>query len=91
MSHKYARGTCHTRTCFISAIWGEKRESCWKSGGGRVHRYTCARVGLADEVGFDALPHPNTWASLGNSSVDVVASVLGSRQSLIKLCEIYQP
>jgi hypothetical protein len=33
-----------------------KRESCWKSGGGRVRLYTWRRVGLADEVGSDAIP-----------------------------------
>jgi hypothetical protein len=31
-----------------------KRESCWKSGGGRVRLYTWRRTGLADEVGSDA-------------------------------------
>ena len=31
-------------------------ESCWKSGGGRVRLYTWRRAGLADEVGFDAMP-----------------------------------
>jgi hypothetical protein len=37
---------------------GEKREgeSCWKSGGGRVRLYTWRKAGLADEVGFDAMP-----------------------------------
>jgi hypothetical protein len=37
---------------------GEKREgeSCWKSGGGRVRLYTWRSAGLADEVGFDAMP-----------------------------------
>jgi hypothetical protein len=33
-----------------------KRESCWKSGGGRVRLYTWRRAGLADEVGSDAIP-----------------------------------
>jgi hypothetical protein len=33
-----------------------KRESCWKSGGGRVRLYTWRRTGLADEVGSDAIP-----------------------------------
>ena len=37
---------------------GERREgeSCWKSGGGRVHLYTWRSAGLADEVGSDAMP-----------------------------------
>jgi hypothetical protein len=37
---------------------GEKREgeSCWKSSGGRVRLYTWRSAGLADEVGFDAMP-----------------------------------
>jgi len=34
-----------------------KRESCWKSGGGRVRLYTWRGTGLADEVGSDAIPH----------------------------------
>jgi hypothetical protein len=33
-----------------------KRESCWKSGGGRTRLYTWRRAGLADEVGSDAIP-----------------------------------
>jgi hypothetical protein len=33
-----------------------KRESCWKSGGGRVRLYTWRRTGLADEVGSDTIP-----------------------------------
>jgi hypothetical protein len=33
-----------------------KRESCWKSGGGRVRLYTWRRTGLADEVRSDAIP-----------------------------------
>jgi hypothetical protein len=33
-----------------------KRESCWKSGGGRTCLYTWRRTGLADEVGSDTIP-----------------------------------
>ena len=37
--------------------WGKKeRESCWKSGGGRVLLYAWPRVGLADEASSDAMP-----------------------------------
>jgi hypothetical protein len=36
--------------------WGRDRESCWKSGGGRVRLHTWARVRLADEVGSDVMP-----------------------------------
>jgi hypothetical protein len=33
-----------------------KRESCWKSGGGRTRLYSWRRTGLADEVGSDTIP-----------------------------------
>jgi hypothetical protein len=37
---------------------GNKRkpESCWRSGGGRTRLYSGRSIGLADEVGSDAIP-----------------------------------
>jgi hypothetical protein len=50
------RVTCLSETGERGEGNKRKRESCWKSGGGRVRLYTWRRAGLADEVGSDAIP-----------------------------------